>query len=163
MEKGAKIALVVGGIVVAICAAIGIYYATRPKDTTSGNTGGGSGDGSGSGGTGLNLNIDQIKDVLGQFAQATKEKFPFRIGMYGPNIKAMQTALKNKFGQDLKTDGIFGVKTFNALKKTGYATLLENTINDEKFLDIIDGKKITGFSANGAKNVLMPSGNYMPI
>ena len=142
MEKGAKIALAITGVVVAIGAGFGIYYATRTKTTSGGNTGGGSSGSGGASGNGLNINIDQIKDVLGQIAAATKEKFPFRVGMYGPNIKAMQTALREKFGQTaVKSDGIFGPKTLTALKNTKYMNNITDTINDEQFLAIIDGVK----------------------
>lgn len=155
METGAKIGLAVLGIGIAVAAGFGIYYATQPKGNTAGNAGSGGGLGSGSSGnTGVNLNIDQIKQILGTLADATKEKFPLRVGMYGPNIKSMQNALINKFGQTaVKANGIFDIKTATALKNTKYITLLENTIDDNEFLDIIDGvKKTTGTGADGSRS-----------
>lgn len=175
MEKGAKIALIVGGIVVVGGISAAIYFGTRKKvtDTGSGGTGGGSGSGGGSQPGYGGLTLQQIQDALASVASATKEKFPLRIGMYGPNIKALQTALRNKFNQlNVASDGIFGIKTATALKNIGYITLLENTIDDEEFLDIIDGKK-KALSADGGElqqgdtvdfwNRPMPSGNYPVI
>jgi hypothetical protein len=92
--------------------------------------------------------------------------------MFGPNIKSMQTALRNKFNQlGVASNGIFDLKTYNALKAIRYADLLNSTIDDEEFLNIIDGVKKTlsadGDLQQGDKNDFwnapMPSGNYQVI
>lgn len=178
MEKG-KLALVVGsGLVLAIGIGVAIYYGTKKNvDAGSGNTGGGSGGGSGSGSPnvtvgGMSFNLQQVQDALKSIGDATKEKFPLRVGMFGPNIKSMQTALRSKFNQlNVASNGVFDLKTATALKNIKYITLLENTIDDDEFLDIIDGKTKT-LSANGELqqgdvqdfwNAPMPSGNYQVI
>lgn len=177
MEKGAKIALVVGSIIVVGGISAAIYYGTKNKVTTTGGGSGGTG-GTGGGSTpnvnvgGMSFNLQDVQDALKSLADATKEKFPLRVGMFGPNIKAMQTALRNKFNQlNVASNGVFDLKTATALKNIKYITLLENTIDDEEFLDIIDGKKKTlsadGDLQQGDKQDFwyapMPSGNYQVI
>lgn len=179
MDKGAKIALgIVGGLILVGGVSAAIYYGTRKKlddGNDAGNIGGGgSGGGSGSPSVtvgGMTFNLQQVQDALKSIADATKEKFPLRIGMFGPNIKAMQTALRNKFNQlNVASNGVFDIKTATALKNIKYITLLENTIDDEEFLDIIDGKQ-KSLSADGLQqgdkqdfwSRPMPSGNYQVI
>lgn len=178
MEKG-KLALYVGGgLVVAIGISAAIYYGTKKNVTDGGgNTGGGSGSGSPNGSPnvtvgGMTFNLQQVQDALKSIGDATKEKFPLRVGMFGPNIKSMQNALRNKYNQlNVASNGVFDLKTATALKNIKYITLLENTIDDNEFLDIIDGKQKT-LSANGELqqgdvndfwNAPMPSGNYQVI
>ena len=72
----------------------------------------------------------------------TAEKFPLRAGMKGENVKNMQRALVNNFNQfKVKQDGIFGVETFKALKEIGYASLIDNTISQDEYQNIILGVK----------------------
>lgn len=144
-----KIALyVVGGLVLAGGVAAAIYYGTRDKvvETTITNTGGGGGAVTppGSGST-LQDVLNNAAIIANQVQAFVQEKFPLRVGMKGPNIKLMQDALRTKFNQlTVKSDGLFGVKTFNALKAIGYVTLVNNTVSKEDFDAILAGaKKVT--------------------
>lgn len=154
MDKGAKIGLIIGGVVLVGAVGVGIYYATRDKVTTSSgggnNTGGNTGTGGNSGG-GININFDKIKDLAGQVIALTEEKFPMRVGMKGQKVKDLQSALKNKFGQDVKTDGVFGTKTWTALKKIGYVSYINSSLGQESYNKILEGVKIDNLSASGRK------------
>jgi hypothetical protein len=162
MEKGAKIGLAIGIGVVVIATGVGIYYAMKPSETTSGNLGVGSGSGGGSGsntggnsGPFGNIDITKIKDLAGQLIALTEEKFPMRVGMKGAKVKALQTALRDKFHQlDVATDGIFGIKTWNALKAIGYVTLVNSSLGEGDYNKVLEGKRPdgtipTGFGASG--------------
>lgn len=175
MEKG-KLALVVGGgLVLAIGIGVAIYYGTKKNVNSGGGANPAGNTGSGSPNVtvgGMSFNLQQVQDALKSIGDATKEKFPLRVGMFGPNIKSMQNALRNKYNQlNVASNGVFDLKTATALKNIKYITLLENTIDDDEFLDIIDGKPKT-LSANGELqegdkmdfwNAPMPSGNYQVI
>lgn len=46
--------------------------------------------------------------------------FPMSQGARGQLVKALQSALNNKYGSGLVVDGIFGPKTYKALSSNGY-------------------------------------------
>ena len=150
MEKGTKIVIgVVGGLVLATGLAIAVYQLTKSKVVTN-NSGGNNpqpdnGPTPPAKGSAAEQALDALNLLLNGYTEIkafTAESFPLRAGMKGPNVKLMQSALVNKFNQlHVKQDGIFGVQTFQALKATGYATLIDNTIDKSEFDNIIAGVK----------------------
>lgn len=158
MEKGAKIALIGGGLLLAAGIGVAIYAATRTKTTTIGTENVPPGEPPTGSGTGM-INIGQVKDLAGNLIQATQEKFPLRIGMAGQKVKALQEALKTKFNKtSVATDGIFGVKTWAALKDLGYVTFVLNTLNEGDYNKVLAGTPKTQ-SADGASNSRLAGAN----
>lgn len=154
METGAKIALGIGGLLLAGGIGYAVYAATRPKTTTQLPPPGGPNEPPKGGG----FSIDKIKDIYGNLVAATKEAFPMRIGMVGPNVKKLQEALKTKFNKTtVIPDGIFGVRTWTALKELGYVTFVLNTLSEEDFNSVVAGKpkgstsSADGFGGRGEK------------
>lgn len=149
MEKNTKTILyVVGGLALAGGIGAAIYFGTRDKTETitGGDTGGGAGSATPpSSGSTIQDVLNNAAIIANQVQAFIQEKFPLRAGMKGPNVKLMQDALRTKFNQlAVKSDGLFGVKTFNALKTIGYVTLVNNTVSKDDFDKIIAGvKKVT--------------------
>ena len=150
MEKGTKIALIGGGLLLAAGIGYAVYSAT--KDATNMGDSGFSNNPpvNPPSGTGLNVNVQQVKDLFGNLIAATQEKFPMRIGMVGPKVRALQEALKTKFNKtSVATDGIFGVKTWNALKDLGYLTYAVNTLTEADYNKVLAGESRTA-TADGS-------------
>ena len=142
MEKGTKIALVTGGILLAAGIGYAVYSAT--KGASDMGDGGFSNTPPPPPPPGGGFNIQQVKDLFGNLVAATQEKFPLRIGMVGPKVRALQEALKTKFDKtSVATDGIFGVKTWNALKDLGYVTLALNTLSEADYNKVLAGESRT--------------------
>lgn len=142
MEKGTKIALVTGGILLAAGIGYAVYSAT--KSATDMGDGGFSNNPPPPPPPNGGFNIQQVKDLFGNLIAATQEKFPLRIGMVGPKVRAMQEALKTKFNKtSVATDGIFGVKTWNALKDLGYVTVALNTLSEADYNKVLAGESRT--------------------
>ncbi|HRG36892.1 MAG TPA: hypothetical protein PK289_00010 [Bacteroidia bacterium] len=148
MEKKTKIILGgTGGLLLAAGLAIGIYQLTKSKVVTSGNTGGNAGPGTAPPPPPANSAEEKMLAALNLLLKGYEllknfvaESFPLRAGMKGENVKKMQQALVNKFNQlKVKQDGIFGVETFKALQAIGYASVIDNTISQEEFNNIIAG------------------------
>ena len=147
MEKGTKIALIGGGLLLAAGIGVAIYAATRSKATNT-NVNQPPPDVSTSPGSGM-INISTVKDLAGNLIAATQEKFPLRIGMVGQKVKALQEALKTKFGKtNVASDGVFGVKTWTALKDLGYVTFVLNTLTEDDYNKVLAGTPKTQ-SADG--------------
>lgn len=154
MEKQTKIILgITGGLLLATGLAFGIYQLTKSKVVAGSGGNGGSGNGGGGSnpppappaGTAEANALNALNLLLQGYAliqSFTAEKFPLRAGMKGENVKNMQRALVNNFNQfKVKQDGIFGVETFKALKEIGYASLIDNTISQDEYQNIILGVK----------------------
>lgn len=149
MEKGTKIALVTGGILLAAGIGYAVYSATKGA-TDMGDGGFSNTPPPPPSGSGLNVNVQQVKDLFGNLIAATQEKFPLRIGMVGPKVRALQEALKTKFNKtSVATDGIFGVKTWKALKDLGYVTLALNTLSEADYNKVLAGESRTA-TADGS-------------
>ena len=72
----------------------------------------------------------------------TRESFPLKAGMIGPNVKAMQTALKTKFNEvNVSDDGMFGPKTVLALIHKKNATVLDTSVTQDEYNAILAGTK----------------------
>lgn len=137
--------LIIGGsIAAALLISGGIYLATRKKtdEIVAVNTGDHGGSSAPPKETPIQNALANAQIIAGLVSAFTAEKFPLRVGMKGPNVKKMQDALRGKFNQlAVKSDGLFGVKTFQALKDIGYATLAQSTIPEETFNKILAGEK----------------------
>lgn len=66
--------------------------------------------------------------------------FPLALGMKGESVKYLQIALNMNFKANLKEDGYFGCKTFDALKK-GFGV---ETVDMEFFKNNVQGAPIVG-------------------
>lgn len=102
--------------------------------------------------------------------------FPIKSGNRGAEVKRLQTALNNKWGAGLKTDGGFGKLTLAALRSTGYG----DSVADEATLQNIEkhiskasssisttatpnsiGKNL--WSVNGGTKVYVNDGKYSSV
>lgn len=143
------IVLAVGGVLVA--GGIGFYLYNKSKSIAPAIVPVTPAQGSGLGTTNnvTNTPAQQVSAVVNTANQAiaavtkfTDESFPLKVGMIGPNVKAMQAALKSKFNEvNVSSDGMYGPKTLLALVHQKYATMLDSKITEDEFKAIIAGTK----------------------
>lgn len=143
-STGQKVGMVIGGVVLATAVGFGIYYATRKPalvvSTGNTNTGGGSTTAPPKVDPKKKLTLAQILEIIAKIQSYTKESFPLKPGMMGPNVMAMQKALRDKFQQlNVGTDGMFGIKTLQALNEIGYTSYAVNSVSRADFDEIMQG------------------------
>ena len=143
MEKGTKIGLIVGGILLSAGIGTAIYFATKKKVVVAGNTGN-TGGGSGEppkDNKAANI-LNGILNALSLIKTYTAESFPLKPGMKGNQVKVLQSALRTNFNElGVAKDGIFGIKTAKALKNAGYVDSLVNGVSLADFNNILEGIK----------------------
>lgn len=139
MKTAAKIGL---GLIIASGVGAGIYFGFIRKDAD--------------GKTWMDRMLkpkEEKKDVVEEKKETTttttttttpdkpvkNDSFPLSLGMRGPLVVKLQTALINKFQIGIKggADGIFGGHTTEALETVGYDT----TVSESDYKDILAGKK----------------------
>ena len=75
----------------------------------------------------------------GNVSAPVTESFPLKKGMSGPKTKALQIAIRDKFGfMNVVADGAFGPKTLEAVVNAGYTVPLDQT----NYNRILDGVKV---------------------
>jgi hypothetical protein len=86
--------------------------------------------------------VNTATQIVSTANALTNESFPLKVGMIGPNVKAMQVALKTKFNElNVSNDGVYGPKTLLALIHQKYASALDSKVTQEEFDAILAGTK----------------------
>lgn len=149
MTTGQKVGITIGALLLAGGIGFGIYAATKKKvvvpPADNGNQGGGGSSGGGSttsGGNKLTNAISRLIELANIIQSYTAESFPLKPGMRGPNVRAMQDALRGKFNQlNVSSDGMFGVNTAKAVYNIGYSSGYVPSVSQDDFNKIIAGVK----------------------